>query len=217
MKKAVITIAICVDDYSKFTIPTIKAYASKIRADCIVIDKQKLSTIYPHYEKYQIHDLLKVYDRILYLDSDVIVKPDCPDLFELVPENKFGILDEADNNKIYVKFYESILNLSKKYNISLSNWDQKIYYNTGVMVISKIHDWLFLNKPKEEIIDMWYAYEQSYLNMMIISKNVEIYKLNYKFNKMPRFCIDEYCYIVHYAGGDTNDKIQRIKLDLGIQ
>ena len=64
-KFAVVTIA-CGDAYqkiAKLTHPTIKAYADKIGAEFIVIDKSDRSS--PHWMKFQLHDLLNQYDRIV--------------------------------------------------------------------------------------------------------------------------------------------------------
>lgn len=63
----------------------------------------------PHYEKFQIYNLLKEYDRIIYVDIDVIINETCPDLFQIVPEKDFGIA--VDSNRL--KNYKNILSNAK--------------------------------------------------------------------------------------------------------
>lgn len=214
MKNLILTIA-CGDFYQKMsslTHPTIKNYASKIGADFLCINKKDISETTPHWEKFQIYDLLEEYDRIAYIDTDVIIRRDCPDLFKEVPENKLGMFNEApftDRSK------ELMIDICKEYNEKLPGWDGR-YFNSGIMVISDDHKKLF-KKPEREIFNY---YEQSYLNMMIAKLNIDIHELHYRFNRMT--CMDSYTgeerhdsYIIHYAGYPNPDLVLNlIKKDI---
>ena len=195
---AIVTIAMG-EPYStlaKFTHPTIQKYAEKIGAKFIVIDKQRISQTSAHFEKFQIANLLNTYNRIIYIDTDVIVREDCPNLFDLVPENKLGMFNEG----AIMEREEAMKQTATEYGESLKNWNKK-YYNSGVMVISRMHKPLF-KKPEKEL---WNYYEQSYLNLMIHKQEIKMFDLDYRFNRMHaldkvtgehRLC----SYIVHYAG-----------------
>ncbi|MDP1711129.1 MAG: glycosyltransferase family 9 protein [Candidatus Nanopelagicaceae bacterium] len=198
MSHLVLTIAMG-DLYRRFgevTHPSIKAYADKIGADFLVIDKQKISQTTPHYEKFQIYELLNKYDRILYLDTDLIVRPDCPDLFQLVPPDQLGAFNEgsfADRSYAMMAGREG-------YGIQLKKWNGR-YYNTGVLVVSRRHKQLF-KKPEVEKPIFW---EQTWLNMLIAKEEVEVFQLPYRFNRMtvldaPTGEERHASYIVHYAG-----------------
>jgi hypothetical protein len=170
-------------ELGKLTHPTIKAYADRIGADFVVIDKQEISQT-PQWEKFKIYDLLNQYERIIYLDSDLIVRDDCPDLFELVPVDKIGLFNESGFTDRTKQMKENGL---------------KAYYNSGVMVISRKHKELFV-KPKEEVNDF---YEQTYLNTQFAK--ADVFPLDYKFNRMT--CMDTAIgisrldsFVVHYAG-----------------
>lgn len=200
MKKyAVVTISIG-EDYKKMrkvTHLSINAYAEKIGADFICIDKQKISITTPHWEKFQIFNLLNKYERILYLDTDLIVREDCPDLFDIVPKNKLGAFNEASYTE---RSKELLIDICKEYGVTLPSWNGH-YYNSGVLVISRCHKYLF-KKPDKEVFNF---YEQSYLNMKIVQENIDIFPLPYKFNRMT--CLDKFTgedrfasYIIHYAG-----------------
>jgi ADP-heptose:LPS heptosyltransferase len=204
MKTAVVTI--CIGEefgaIAKLTHPTIKAYAEKIKSEFIVINSCKTT---PHWEKFLFHDLLNKYDRIIYLDTDLIVREDCPNLFDIVPYNQIGAFNEAR----FVPREYALLETMKAYDYDPEkiNWNGK-YYNTGVMVISKCHK-VFFKKPDIEFSNY---YEQSYLNLMIAleeSKKTSedtplMFDLSYNFNRMT--CLDfsgevrQAAFIIHYAG-----------------
>ena len=97
MRLAVINIAIGehYQQLSTLTHPTIRRYADRIGADFIAITEQKVSLTTPHWEKFQLLDYLNDYDRILYVDTDVLIRKNCPNIFDAVPETHLGIYNEA--------------------------------------------------------------------------------------------------------------------------
>lgn len=205
---------------SELTHPSIKAYAKKIGAEFLCISKQEISKTTPHWDKFQISTLLEKYDRILYLDTDIVIRDDCPNLFDIVPENCLSAFNEAPFTD---RSQELLIDCCKQYNITLPQWNGK-YYNTGVMVISQMHKRLF-EKPEKEHFSF---YEQSYLNMMIAYLGFRMYELDYKFNRMT--CMDRptgeerfASWIIHYAGypsldfviGIIKQDLQRWKRDEG--
>ena len=216
-------ITICVgDEYrriSEFTHPMIKKYAENIGAEFVVLDKQYYST--PHWEKFFIFHLLNKYERIIYFDTDLIVRDDCPNLFGIVPATKLGAFNEfpfTPNRQ------ESLFHACEDYGVKLTGWNSK-YYNTGVMVISRIHKYLF-KKPIKESFNF---YEQGYLNVVFAQNmrtnesqvyDLEMFDLPYKFNRMA--CMDSFTgeerhasYIIHYAGFPSLDFVlQLIPKDL---
>jgi hypothetical protein len=182
---------------SQLTHPSIEQYARRIGADYLCIDKKQISETSPHWEKFQITSLLDKYDRILYLDTDLIVRDDCDNLFEIVPEDCLGVFNEAP---FVDRSLELMIDICKKYNITLPDWNGR-YYNSGVMVISKVHKKLF-EKPEVEHFSF---YEQSYLNMMIAHLDIKVFTLKYIYNRMT--CMDQFTgeerhasQIIHYAG-----------------
>lgn len=199
MKYALLTIAIG-DKYQtmgQITHPYMQKYAQKIGADFIVIDKQKISQTTPHWEKFQLLDYLEKYDRILFLDTDVLVKKNCPNIFDIVPEEKIGAFNEAS---FTARRDIAIETCAEAYRMKDFRWDG-MYYNTGVMVVSKCHRMLF-RKPPQEIFNF---YEQSYINVMIQRTQTPVFNLPYFYNRMT--CMDKMTgkdryesFMIHYAG-----------------
>lgn len=201
MKKAIVTITMgaTYEHIASMTHASQRAYADRIGAEFIVINKQLISQTSPHFEKFQIYDLLNIYHRIAFIDTDIIIRDDCPDVFELVPETHFGIFNEG---KYLPERASSVPEIAKAYEVTVDKaWDRKSYYNTGVMVLSRRHKDIF-KKPEKEI---WSFYEQSYINLKLINNLVKVFELPYQFNRMC--CMDKLTgehrlksYMVHYAG-----------------
>jgi len=122
--------SICVGNFYKdicqITYPTIKDYANKINADFLIITETDLK--YPHYAKFEIKSLLDKYDRVLYLDSDILINPNSPDIFNIVSEDKIGMLDESVLG-YHNKFIDFLEIYGKDY---IEEWkNHKKCYNAG--------------------------------------------------------------------------------------
>jgi lipopolysaccharide biosynthesis glycosyltransferase len=184
---------------------SIKQYANKINADFLVIDQNYLhdNTNSPHWNKFLIKSIFEQqnYDRILYIDTDVIIRNDCPNLFNIVPEDKIGMFNEGKYESRFNPLQEAL----KIYNIQITDWDGS-YYNSGVIVISKQHKDLFV---LPETIHSLPMFEQSYLNILLLKSEFSMYDLDYKFNRMSLMdkLIGESryaSYIIHYAGANQH-------------
>jgi hypothetical protein len=209
-KNLIVTITIG-DRYtqlSKATHPTIEKYAEKIGCDFIVIRDTKYSI--PHYEKCNLKKLFEEYDRICYIDTDIIVHPDAPNIFDIVPENKLGLFNElpyhANLEKSFIKY------LNDK-NIQIPK--ELKYYNTGVIVASKNHS-SFFEDPK--VIEEHF-FEQTYLNSNIIKNDIEVFSLPFRYNR--QYCLNEkipehylYSYFVHYSSIFDHQDIEKTIKDV---
>lgn len=199
MKTAVVSIAIgdLYKEIAKISHLKFKKYAKKIHADFVAITEEKIvSAPSPHWSKLHFNDLLLKYDRLIYFDTDILIRDDCPDLFGIVPENQIAMFNEAP----YTDRTQSFIEICRKYNKYFKNWDGS-YYNTGVIVMSKEHRKVF--KTPEFFVEDFY--EQSYINMKLWDEEVKIFSLDYKFNRMS--CLDKFVgeeryasYCMHYAG-----------------
>ena len=72
---------------AKIAIPKIKEYAKKVGADFdIVYGDRNVSKGDLMYFKFKMYDYLDIYDRVLFVDADILIKNISPDIFEVVPE-----------------------------------------------------------------------------------------------------------------------------------
>lgn len=172
-----LVLTICIGEHfqsiAAITHQSISNYARKIEADFKVITDQKHLT--PHWEKLRMYDLLNVYERILYIDTDVLIKHDCPDLFKIVPKDTIGAFNEG-------RYFD------RKY---------PDYYNAGVLVIPRCKRDIFIN-PEIEQGDINTFYDQDFINDRIQASGCLVYNLSHKFNKMD--FIQAPGYIIHKAG-----------------
>jgi|GEM_PF-814758 len=198
--------------------PFFNQYADRIGADLVVLKEIPPNLPSPHWAKFSIYELLrKQYDRIAFIDGDVLIRPDTPSLFDVVPEDEFGIFNEGYYTPRSVCLHE----VKKVYDVNLPNWNGKDYYNTGVMVVSRKHRHLF--KVSDSIKPLRNSYgEQTYLNMRIMQSGEKVCLLNHRFNRMS--IMDRLTgmtrldsYIVHYAGFDVMGKqtiLEAMKRDI---
>jgi lipopolysaccharide biosynthesis glycosyltransferase len=214
MKKENLVLTISIGDHykkvSKVTLPSIEKYAKKINADFFNIDQPNPKFITQKWNKFHIHELLNQYKRILYLDIDLIIREDAPNLFEIVPEDKLGMFNEGR----YSSRFEYVEQASEYYGEPVKKWNGK-FYNSGVMVISRRHKSIFKEPKGVHIVET----DQPYINLRIINDKVEMFDLDFRYNRMD--ILDKFCgisrldsYIVHYAGAPKEIQLDVIKKDI---
>lgn len=75
----------------KYSLYSVEQYANRVGADYRLIQQKKINWIHPTFERFDLffnNEWYDNYDNILYLDTDLIVWPDAPDIFEMYPNNK---------------------------------------------------------------------------------------------------------------------------------
>jgi len=208
MKKAIITLANDkIKDISAISHPMLKNYASKVKADFVVISDFKINLGSFHWEKFQCYGLLDKYKRILILDSDIIIVPDAPNLFDVVPENRIGVILEDKYSRKKDRRMR-IKNCQKQ--LGDIGW-RKDYLNSGVFVCSRMHKKIFTLNPKNYYQGL--GYDDVQIGYNIKKYGFKIFELSYKFNHMSMFSeIGKnrfFSYIVHYAGIGFSSKISK--------
>lgn len=203
-----------VKEMADITLPYIKEYAKRVGADFGILSQNK--GLHYHYRILQLHKWLTKYDRVLVFDCDILIRKDCPNLFDIVPEDKIGTVLEDKGSRLQDR-RERIYKAQKKFGDI--DW-RAGYINSGVIVFSKCHRPIF--KKRELWLDN--GYDDVYLGYWIHKLGYEIYELPYQLNHMR--CFSESwngnpsrfdSYIMHYAGGGfTGNQIMNIKNDLTI-
>ena len=86
-----------IEEMTKETHPIIKDFAKKWGAEFMVLDHVSDCNVGDgkyHYRIMKLHELLLKYDRIIHIDSDVVINKTCPNLFDVVPEDCVGTVYE---------------------------------------------------------------------------------------------------------------------------
>jgi lipopolysaccharide biosynthesis glycosyltransferase len=214
-------ISIGKEEILKYSLPTIQKYADRINVPLIVINKPKYNIDknnsnynYLTFEKNQIYDLFDKYDRVLRLDSDVIIKEDCPNLFHNDVGKFYCVFEDVgskkNNRKHQIKTIKKTLG-------DIPDWTEE-YFNSGVILCDKIHKESF-NIDSKNIINLNLGdfKEQNYLNWLTRAHEFSIVNLGHKYNHM-NFFTEEFKYnkddsfILHYAG-NQKIKINNMKND----
>lgn len=135
-------------------------YCKNHGIDFYVIDEVMYPNTSPHWFRYWIFELKPDYDRYLYIDTDVMVRWDAPNIFDNLPSGKFyAVQDNSGLSWIWegIRGYQSMFPDVKL------EWDT--YFNSGVMLFDKEH---------KEIID---SFKQFYIDNQTI---VEEYRNKYR-------------------------------------
>ena len=197
---------------------TVKEYARKCNADFHIIDTIPpimSDDNLPHFRIMELYKLLDKYDRICIIDSDALVKEDCPNLFDIVPENMIGsVLEDKGSRLIHRRrLIQDVQNI-----FGNVNWHEG-YINTGVSGVSKMNKPIF--QPINDKYWTGWGSDDIHLGWKIHKNEFKIYELSYQFNSMRCFWepwngspnrLDSY--IIHYAGYKYETRIKMIQEDL---
>ena len=212
-------------EMTDLTLPFMLKYADKCGADFIILaDDAPFLTEdnKPHYRILEIEKLFDKYDRILNLDADMIVTPDCPNIFEVVPEDMIGSIYEDKGSRQPDR-------RSKIWGIQNVWGDvgwREGYTNAGTFLMSKMHRDIF--KPHGD--EYWLAWGSAdlHLSYNIHKYNFKVHELEYKWNHMTMFnepwmgSPNRFeSHIIHYAGGGVFDngvgsRLEQIRKDIEI-
>tara|TARA_R110000765_G_scaffold424966_1_gene536879 strand:+ start:149 stop:841 length:693 start_codon:yes stop_codon:yes gene_type:complete len=184
-----------------------REYCKKHNIDYIQLTESKVHFINCYFEKFECLQLLEEYDRVLCIDSDILINPNAENIFERYPDTdtlyafheNVGGLDM--NRDPWIETY------SPKFKWPMFN-DRKQYFNTGCILYSKIHSNLFnLIKgikftPKHFSID---GGEQTAINYIVTQNDWKFKSLDYSFNRMDLGAEDPNedrlkANFIHYAG-----------------
>ena len=215
-------------DWVELTHPIIRRYANRVVADFIVLDesvdcKDAVGGIGNGVYQYRImkhYELHEVYDRIIQLDSDMLLTPNCPDLFKEVPYDHVGSIYEDIGTRKEQRV-QCMLNAQAQFGDIGWRGD---YINTGVFVTSEIHRDIYQKIDDRYFVD--WGTDDIHIGYLIKKYGYKVKELSYHYNHMTMFSEDWNgnadrfkSYIIHYAGRGifnqktASNKLQQAKLD----
>jgi len=219
MKLAIVT-AVFGDSHrklSKLSIPIMREYASQLGADLVSLEDRRFHDRSPHWEKMRIREVLDIYDRIAWIDVDVIIHPKAPSIFDACPLGSFGAFDEG---RIFTDRVNNLAPESSFYGIPLKPTRPFTYFNSGVMVADKSHAGIFVQPTHAAPNSI--MHDQTYLNLQLQATNSPFVDLTSKWNGLHSVHGEndrKQLYTVHYAGWPkTFDWVEKViaqmKVDL---
>lgn len=189
-----------VAEYTKITHPVIRKYAIRCNAKFEIL--KDCQGIHMHYRILQLYDKFEEYDRILIVDSDILIRKTCPNLFDAVPIEKIGLITEDRGSR-----QEDRRNRIAKANEFYGDigWEEG-YINTGVAIFSKEHRDIFKYIPDKDKLWMDYGYDDVFLGWRINKMKYELLVFHPYLNFMSMFTEPwaglkkSNAQIIHYAG-----------------
>lgn len=181
MKLAIVTL--CVGPLYKMigdiSHPLMQAYADRIGAAFIVGKDFGSHAVGAYMKLEMMHELLKEYDRVAFLDSDILIRADAPNIFDIVPHDSLGLFDEGSVIERSQAWADIFAKLGFPVN-PMQGLDGPVYYNTGVLVASRQHRGFFI--PAAIEVDSFA--EQSFFNMRLWDRKAKVFNLPYRFNRI---------------------------------
>ncbi len=169
-------------------------YAEKCDADYIELKGDQCPK-WPMGNKYRIHSVTKLYEKTLYVDCDIYIRPHASDIFKHTPNDKVSIINEYyEINDEYQREVEKskksvaeILNLDRYF-------DHDIVPNCGLMVIPKSCADFY--KQPEKSYPMDWCFDQNY--MSITTRRNAFYTLNDWPMLLFNCCASHRSFLMHY-------------------
>lgn len=172
-------------EWLSVTGPVMERYAARVGADFDAITGG--GNGYPLWDKFKAADYLDRYDRVLFLDADVVLAPDTPDVFDIVPEGRLGLRDDwpylvaADAEGARTWMYretEVIRRASGR-----PGTQPNTCYNTGVLVFDRVHRHLFT--PPVVPLPAYHCTEQHWFNLNVLDAGIKVFELPWELHWHP--------------------------------
>ena len=217
MNKLIVTRAD--DDVAEMTAlthPMLRRYASRLEADFMTLKHTTDCYIgdgIRHFRIMALKELLDDYDRILCIDSDVVLTKHCPNVFDEVPYDSVGVIYEDIGSRQNDR-RQHIQSVQRYFGDV--GWT-KNYINTGVFVVSKTHQNIF-EKIDDQYWTTW-GTDDVHLGWQIHKHGHQVHELSFKWNHMTMFSeewnnsADRFqSYVIHYAGNGIFDRTHKNKM-----
>jgi hypothetical protein len=171
------------DELLKYSLLSVKQYAERIGADYQIVQDKRINWIHPTFERFDLffnNEWWKKYEHILYLDTDLIIWPDSPDIFKMHTDTKtFKPCEDRIAKKRSITWHEDHVK-----NNALNEFSgdvlQQNRFNAGVFMLNK-HSAVMISKFLDyRNIDLD---DNSLLIYAMLKSGVEIELMDWRFNK----------------------------------
>lgn len=197
------------DAIAKKTLERIQKYADKCDADLVIISDDK----WPDYvqgNKFRVQNICANYERILYIDLDIWIKPDAESLFNLPPGSVY-INAESEMYRPGAENTSTMISLTQE----VPRRDV-MSLNTGVVLLDN-KDLDIFEPPRKDLPDS-FTVEQVWVEYNILTKKKDVLRLPKGYNCLfnsPNF---EETYtdskFIHYNGLPLKSKLGHFEWQL---
>lgn len=206
---AIVSLRIPGPDWVDVTESSVAAYADRMGWEVVVLRERKIKRTLRWWrrrkqnlllEKFQLYDVLNDFDRVVFVDADVMIHPEAPNILDEVPSGALGVLNEQFGVEEPKRIEEWTLMQER---LGCLDTFPSRYFNSGVMVLARHHRELFDYQKLKFAIGRWP--EQNTLNYYTVRKMVPICWLDSRWNHIPLFPdfwnaeLRRRSWFVHYA------------------
>ncbi len=199
-KKMVFSVEIGNPPYGAVTAPARDDYARRCGATHVT---HRVASGKPViWEKFAVRTFLELGYRVLCLDADILVRPECPDLFATLPKGFFyGVHDPADSasTSTRVEACAKALGMTVK---------EHVYVNAGFWLCEPEHSGMFeLDNALFEKASRFEFPEQDLISTYLSCLNIRSHVLPVQFNcDRPR--PTDYPLMIHPMTGASDNKLE---------
>jgi len=142
-----------IEQYSPYAIESWKRWCDKNNHILFVFNQSPIDTDYmmPTWQRWNVHQILEdcgiEYKRILLIDADTMVHPDCPNIWDKANGNYAGVIDNCTLGWVY----HSIVGYQKFFPNQILDYER--YVNNGMIVLPE--DVSVAKKLCKEILDFY--------------------------------------------------------------
>lgn len=167
----------------EISVKSVKAYAKKINVAYEMISEPRINYIHPTFERFDLFEnpaWFERYDNILYLDTDLVVWPDAPDIFSQYPDTtKFKVAEDRIAMKRTASWHENKVK-DQRLNEFDGNTLQNNRFNAGVFMLNKQSASQMAPYCKYRELDMD---DNCVLIYAMLKSGVQVEKMHWKYNK----------------------------------
>lgn len=180
----------------EYSLKSVKLYAEKYSVDYQLVQDRRIDWVHPTFERFDLFfnkQWFKKYDNILYLDTDLIVWPDAPNIFDLYPSTTtFKVCQDRIAERRTVQQHNNIVK-DNILNCFDGNTLKYSRFNAGVFMVNKHSANMMREYLDYKNID---TDDNSLLIYAMLKSDVEIEKMDWRFNKKN----GTKCYFGHAYG-----------------
>jgi hypothetical protein len=172
-------------DYSQYSIKSWEAWCKRRDIDFVVVDKHNDKYSFPIWNKLDVCDVGKDYDKIAIVDSDTMIHWSAPNILEHIESGVYGVqdnanlrwLDESVGNYGGEFFSDFKINLDKYINAGVIYLDKE-----SLSIYEKLRDFYFENREKLDSWNKGGGREQTLFNFLLQKNNYDINLLSPEWN-----------------------------------
>lgn len=192
------------DKFYGYTRDTIKKYSDKIGCQLIEITGAYSKNMHLCWPKYLVSEVAKDFNKTLYLDTDVYILKNAPNIFNEVPDNCWCVIDESSINKADHTVMDDEYNImATKHNIQHKcKWHIN---NAGILVLPRNASEIYNNDEPWKLNN--FSDEQTLLNYKLYGR--KLFQLDTSWNTMPFTKSREPIKFYHIAGSNKLGKLAK--------